>query len=177
MLKFENTEIDNCFSITSDIMEDERGYFQVTYHKELFAHHKGYFCNFVQENESYSKYGTIRGLHFQKKEHSQTKMVRCPHGKILDVVVDLRPKSPTYNKVVVFELFKPNVALFIPKGCAHGFSVLSPDAILQYKIDRPYNKESEGGVRFDDPTFNIDWRIPKNDMIISDKDLNLPYFS
>jgi dTDP-4-dehydrorhamnose 3,5-epimerase len=177
MLKFEDTEITNCFVITSNLFEDDRGYFHVPFHKDLFAHQKGYFTSFTQENESYSKYGTIRGLHFQKKEHAQSKMVRCPYGKILDVVVDLRPKSLSYKKVLMFELFKPNITIFIPKGCAHGFSVLSEEAILQYKVDRPYNKESEGGVRFDDPTFNIDWKIPQKDIIISEKDLSLPYFS
>lgn len=175
-MKFTETEIPNCFVLEIDMFEDERGHFLVPFNKDVFTHSRGYFSKFIQDNESYSKYGTIRGLHFQKKEHAQSKLVRCSYGRVLDVVVDIRPNSPAYRKVLTFELYKPNRMIFVPKGCAHGFAVLSQEAIFQYKVDRPYNKESEGGIIYNDPTLSIDWGLPLDKVIVSKKDLELPFF-
>ena len=128
--------------------------------------------DFVQDNESKSSYGVVRGLHFQKGKHAQTKLVRCVRGKILDVAVDIREGSETYGKYVAVELSEDNHRqLFIPRGFAHGFSVLSDEAIVQYKCDNFYCKESEGGINVLDETLNIDWMIPKDKMILSEKDL------
>lgn len=176
MIKFKETEIPNCFEIEVPMYEDDRGHFLVPFNKDLFTESRGYFSKFIQDNESYSKYGTIRGLHYQKKEHAQSKLVHCSYGRVLDVVVDIRPNSPSFKKVLTFELFKPNKMVFVPKGCLHGFSVLSDEAVFNYKVDRPYNKESENGVVYNDPTFNIDWRVPYDKVLVSKKDLELPYF-
>lgn len=176
-MTFKDTDIQGCFELKVDKFSDERGHFLVSFNKDVFSHAKAYFSNFVQDNESLSVYGTIRGLHEQIREYSQSKLVRCVYGKVLDVVVDARKNSPTYNKVLTFELDEPNKMIFIPKGCLHGFSVLSDVAVFSYKVDRPYNKDYEAGIRFDDPTFNIDWRIPKISQIVSEKDRALPYFS
>lgn len=176
-MTFYDSEILGCFEFEVEMFGDDRGHFLVPFNKNLFTNSKGYFGNFIQDNESYSKYGTIRGLHYQKKEFAQSKLVRCVSGVVKDVVVDIRPKSSTYLNIQSFYLDRPNKLVFIPKGCLHGFSVLSENAILQYKVDRPYNKESEGGVRFDDPTFKIDWEIPSGLETVSQKDLDLPFFS
>lgn len=176
-MRFIDTDIMGCFRLEVESFSDERGHFLVPFNKDTFTHAKGYFANFMQDNESYSKKGTIRGIHLQKKEFAQSKLVRCIHGTVRDVIVDLRPKSPTYKKVIHFDLDKPNKMIFIPKGCGHGFSVLSDFAIFSYKVDRPYNKDMEGGIRFDDPTLNIDWGVAFDDILVSSKDLALPYFS
>jgi len=174
---FKDTEINGCFQIEVNLFEDDRGHFLVPFNKDVFAHAKGYLSNFIQDNESFSTYGTIRGLHYQIKEYAQSKLVRCPYGKVLDVVVDIRKNSPSYMKVLTFELDKPNKMIFIPKGCAHGFSVLSKEAIFSYKVDRPYSKDYESGIRFDDPTLNIDWKIPTIAQLVSDKDKSLSLLS
>lgn len=175
-MTFKDTDIQGCFEMKVDKYEDERGHFLVPFNKEVFTHSKGYFSNFIQDNESLSNFGVIRGLHFQIKEHAQSKLVRCPFGHVLDVVVDLRKNSPSYLKVLTFDLDEPNKMIFIPKGCAHGFSVLSPKALFSYKVDRAYSKNYESGYRFDDPSFNIDWKVPIDSQIISEKDLALPFF-
>ena len=137
----------------------------------------GYDVEFVQDNMSYSHYGTIRGLHFQTGEYEQAKLVTCTHGRVLDVVEDIRKDSPTYGEVVKMELgWTLNRHLFVPRGCAHGFSVLSDSAIFQYKVDNQYNKESEGGIIYNDETLKIDWKIEEKQRRVSDKDLKLPSF-
>jgi len=176
-MKFIKTDIDGCFLITYESFHDERGFFSVPYNKEDFNRNVGYDVEFVQDNMSYSHYGTIRGLHFQKGEYEQAKLVTCTQGRVLDVVVDIRKDSPTYGEVVKVELgWSLNRQLFVPRGCAHGFSVLSTNTIFQYKVDNQYNKESEGGIVYNDETLKIDWKIPETQKRISDKDLELPSF-
>ena len=153
---------------------DDRGWFYESYNKNAFTE-AGINCDFVQDNQAYSTYGVLRGLHYQSGEHSQAKFVSVLHGKVLDVVVDLREKSETYGEVYTVELSseKKN-ALFVPKYFAHGYVVLSETALFFYKVDTFYNKESEGGIIFNDPTLNIDWQIDLKDAILSEKDEVLP---
>ena len=174
-MKFINTEIEGCYIIEYNTFEDDRGYFAVPFNKDTFNQNIGYDVDFVQDNMSHSHSGVIRGLHFQKGIHSQAKLVTCTQGVVLDVAVDIRKESPTYGNVVKVELgWDKKRLLFVPRGCAHGFSVVSPMATFQYKVDNYYNKESEGGIIYNDPTLNIDWRI--NKPIVSEKDLELPTF-
>lgn len=176
-MKFNKTNIDGCYLITYDIFKDNRGYFSVPYNKEEFNQNLGFDVEFIQDNMSYSNYGTIRGLHFQKGTHEQSKLVTCCHGHVLDVIVDIRKNSPSYGVVERIELHRLlNRHVFIPKGCAHGFSVLSEEAIFQYKVDNVYNKESEGGIVYNDKILKIDWGIERGKEIVSDKDLELPKF-
>jgi len=176
-MKFNKTDIQGCYIITYDTFVDQRGYFAVPYNKEIFNQTVGYDVEFVQDNMSYSHLGTIRGLHFQTGEYEQAKLVTCTSGRVLDVIVDIRKNSPSYGKVVEIELmFMSNKQVFIPRGCAHGFSALSDNTIFQYKVDNPYNKESEGGIIYNDPTLNIDWRVSEYFERISEKDLELPTF-
>ena len=176
-MKFNKTDIEGCYLITYDTFVDHRGYFGIPYNKEIFNHNVGYNVEFVQDNMSYSHLGTIRGLHFQTGEYEQAKLVTCTGGHVLDVIVDIRKNSPSYGKVVEIELISmSNKQVFIPRGCAHGFSALSDNTIFQYKVDNPYNKESEGGIIYNDPTLNIDWRISDYFKRISEKDLVLPTF-
>lgn len=177
MVKYHETDIPNCFEIEVDLFQDERGYFHSPFQNEQFYRWIPSMPKFIQDNESYSQYGTIRGLHFQKGDFAQSKLVRCPYGKVLDVVVDLRMLSPTHGKVLTFLLDKPNKLVLIPRGCAHGFSVLSDFAIFNYKVDNHYNKESESGLFYNDPKLKIDWMIPSSKQIISDKDMVLPLFN
>ncbi len=174
---FEKTDIEGCFLITFKTFHDHRGYFAVPFNQKDFEQKIGSPINFIQDNFSYSHKNVIRGLHFQKDQYAQSKLVTCTYGRVLDVVVDIRKTSHTYGKVVKFELgLGLERFLFIPKGCAHGFSVLSDFAIFQYKVDEPYNKESESGIRYDDPTLKINWYVEKKNAIVSDKDLTLPTF-
>jgi dTDP-4-dehydrorhamnose 3,5-epimerase len=174
-MKFINTEIEGCYIIEYNTFEDERGYFAVPFNKDVFNHNIGYDVDFVQDNMSHSHIGVVRGLHFQKGVHSQAKLVTCTQGVVLDVAVDIRNESPTYGNIVKVELgWDKKRLLFVPRGCAHGFSVLSPIATFQYKVDNYYNKESEGGIIYNDPTLKIDWRV--NRPIVSEKDLELPTF-
>ena len=176
-MKFNKTDIEGCYIITYDTFVDHRGYFGVPYNKEIFNHNVGYDVEFVQDNMSYSHLGTIRGLHFQTGEYEQAKLVTCTGGHVLDVIVDIRKNSPSYGKVVEIELISmSNKQVFIPRGCAHGFSALSDNTIFQYKVDNPYNKESEGGIIYNDPTLNIDWKVSEHFKRISEKDLVLPTF-
>jgi len=176
-MKFNKTDIEGCYIITYDTFVDERGFFSVPYNKEIFNQNVGYDVEFVQDNMSYSHLGTIRGLHFQTGEYEQAKLVTCTNGRVLDVIVDIRKNSPSYGKVVEIELISmSNKQVFIPRGCAHGFSALSDNTIFQYKVDNPYNKESEGGIIYNDATLNIDWRVSKYFERISEKDLVLPTF-
>jgi dTDP-4-dehydrorhamnose 3,5-epimerase len=176
-MKFNKTDIEGCYLITYDTYVDQRGFFSVPYNKNEFDQKLGYEVNFIQDNLSYSHTGTIRGLHYQKGEYSQAKLVTCTQGSVLDVAVDIRKESPTYGNVVKIELgWTLNRMLFVPRGCAHGFSVLNGIATFQYKVDNQYNKESEGGIIYNDTTLNIDWKLNNLYHIVSEKDLELPTF-
>ncbi|HTO14698.1 MAG TPA: dTDP-4-dehydrorhamnose 3,5-epimerase [Edaphocola sp.] len=175
-MKAEETKLKGCFLLTPTIYKDERGYFFESFNKFQFESLTGADGNFVQDNQSFSVYGTIRGLHFQKGTAAQSKLVRVIKGEVLDVAVDLRPESNTYLQWVGAILNEENqMQLYIPKGFAHGFSVLSEQAIVMYKCDNYYNKEAEGGIRYDDPKLRIDWLLEEKDRILSEKDLILPH--
>ena len=168
------TDIPGLFVFEPKVFEDSRGYFFESYSKQNFAA-MGIDTCFVQDNESSSSYGVIRGLHYQLNPHAQAKLIRVFEGKILDVVVDIRKGSPSFGKSFSLELTGENKKqLYVPPGFAHGFSVLSERAIVFYKCDQFYNKESEAGIRYDDPALKIDWKIPADQAIISDKDEKLP---
>ena len=159
------------------VFEDSRGYFYEAYNEQQFVQN-GIDCHFVQDNQSRSSYGVIRGLHYQLNPFAQAKLVRVLEGTILDVAVDIRKNSPTYGRHFSIELSSGNrKQLFIPAGFAHGFSVLSETAVVFYKCNSFYNKESEGGIRFNDPGLEIDWKIDPANAIVSDKDTNLPLFT
>lgn len=168
------TDIEGVVILRPQIFGDTRGYFFESYNKAAFDAAVRPI-DFLQDNESSSSYGVIRGLHFQKGKHAQAKLVRVIRGTVLDVAVDIRKGSPTFGKYVAVELSEENkLQLFIPRGFAHGFSVLSPSAIFGYKCDNTYAPQSEGGVAFDDPEIGIDWRIPEKDMVLSEKDSRRP---
>lgn len=176
-MNFIETALEGVFIIEPRVFTDARGYFFESYSKAAFEAF-GLRYDFVQDNQSKSSYGTVRGLHFQKGEHAQAKLVRVLEGRVLDVAVDIRRASPTYGQYVAVELSaENNRQLLIPRGFAHGFSVLSDTAVFAYKCDNLYCRESEGGIRFDDPTLAIDWRIDMDKALTSDKDKQHPYFT
>lgn len=167
------TEIEGLLIIEPRIFTDSRGYFFESFNQREFEQHIA--VNFVQDNESESSYGVVRGLHFQKGVHAQSKLVRVVVGKVLDVALDLRVSSKTFGKYFAVELSEENHRqLYIPKGFAHGFSVLSEEVIFQYKCDNYYCPESEGAIAWDDPDLGIDWKIPSDRIILSEKDRNHP---
>lgn len=169
------TSIEGLLIIKPRIFQDERGYFMESF-KESFISENFPDIKFIQDNESKSSYGVLRGLHFQKPPFEQTKLVRVINGKVLDVAVDLRAGSKTYGKHVSVELSDENKLQFlIPKGFAHGFIVLSETAIFSYKVDNYYNPEADSGIKYDDPTIKVNWKIPSREFRISNKDLELPY--
>jgi dTDP-4-dehydrorhamnose 3,5-epimerase len=171
------TKLKNCYILEPVVFKDERGSLFVSFNKNIFEELTGQNGTFVQDNQSSSSYRVVRGLHLQKGEHAQAKLVRVLEGKILDVAVDLRKESETYGQWVALELSAENKKqLYIPRGFAHGFSVLSETASVLYKGDNFYHKESEAGIMYNDPDLNIDWQIPKESMIISDKDMGLSSF-
>lgn len=173
-MSFYQTDIEDLLIYEPRIFEDSRGYFFESYNEIAFQQ-QGINCRWVQDNQSSSIYGVIRGLHYQLNPHSQTKLVRVLEGKILDVVVDIRKNSSTYGKSFSIELSASNnKQLFIPSGLAHGFSVLSEKAVVMYKCNNFYNKESEAGILYNDPSLNIDWKIPPGEEIVSEKDKLLP---
>lgn len=175
-MPFIPTKIKDVVIFEPRIFMDDRGYFFETYNEKLF-NDNGITAKFVQDNQSKSSYGVIRGLHFQKGEHAQAKLVRVLQGSVLDVAVDLRAGSETYGKYVAVELSDVNnLQLFIPRGFAHGFSVLSRTAVFAYKCDNLYCKESEGGIDCNDPDLGIDWQIPVEDRVLSEKDKLHPLF-
>ena len=179
--KLEKTKIKDCFIVKPEIYKDERGYFSTPYVKDVFEDllkiTLGHNVTFVQDNESFSKYGVVRGIHFQQGEWAQSKLVRCSYGLVRDVIVDLRHDSDTYGKHITIDLSDKNGKMvFVPKGCGHGFSVLSKVAVFNYKVDNYYNKESEGGIVYNDPTLNIDWGVRGIDVRVSHKDKVLPTF-
>lgn len=168
------TDIEGLVIIEPKLFGDGRGYFLESFSKKVFD---AEVCetDFVQDNESRSSYGVIRGLHFQKPPYSQAKLVRVTRGRVLDVAVDLRPDSPTFGRHAAVELSEENHRqVFIPKGFAHGFSVLSEDAVFQYKCDAYYAPQSEGGIAWNDPDLAIDWRIPADKAVLSEKDSRFP---
>ncbi len=176
-MKAEETKLKGCFIIEPTIFKDSRGYFFESFNETKFSDLTNQNGNFVQDNQSASTYGVVRGLHFQNGDHAQAKLVRVLEGRVLDVAVDLRVNSDTYGEWVSVELTADNnLQLYVPRGFAHGFSVLSETAVFAYKCDNNYNKESEGGIRHDDPILNIDWGIPVDRRSLSDKDLTLPDF-
>lgn len=171
------TNLQGCFVIEPEVFKDERGYFYESFHQRKFEKQLGIDITFIQENQSGSRRGVLRGLHYQKGEYAQAKLVRVIKGSVLDIVVDIRLDSPTFREHFSIELSSENKKqLFIPRGFAHGFVVLSNEAEFFYKCDNFYNKESEGGIIYNDSTLNIDWKLPKSELIISDKDIILPTF-
>lgn len=176
-MNIEQTFIEDLVILTPSVFEDERGYFFEAYNKMKLAD-LGIQIDFVQDNQSFSKKGTLRGLHYQSPPFAQTKLVRVLQGEIVDVAVDMRKDSPTFGQHFSIVLSSGNQKqLLIPQGFAHGFSVLSETATVLYKIDQYYNKQSEGGIRYDDPTLNIDWGMDLKEAIVSEKDLILPDFA
>lgn len=169
-----NTDIQGVVIIEPKVFGDHRGYFFESFSEKDFAEAVGE-VKFVQDNESKSSYGVLRGLHFQKPPHAQAKLVRVVKGRVLDVAVDLRKGSPTFGKHVAVELTEENHRqLFIPRGFAHGFAVLSDEAVFQYKCDNYYAPQSEGSVLWNDPDIGIEWGIPSEDVMLSEKDRNAP---
>ena len=164
------TDIEGVFIIQPKVFGDSRGYFMESYSMRDFNEQVA-DINFVQDNESMSTYGVMRGLHFQRPPYAQSKLVRCVKGKVIDVAVDIRKGSPTYGKHVAVELSEDNHRqFFIPQGFAHGFAVLSNEAIFQYKCDNFYHPEADGGISLEDETLGIDWKIPDELKILSEKD-------
>lgn len=173
-MQVEETKLNGCFLIKPTIFEDNRGYFFESFNQKKFQKEVGISISFVQDNEAKSDYGVVRGLHFQKGEFAQAKLVSIVRGRVLDVVLDIRPESETYLQHYSVELSDTNhYQLFVPRGFAHGYSVLEDNTVFTYKCDNYYNKQSEGGIYFADDKLAIDWKIPKEKMIVSEKDLIL----
>ena len=165
------TDIEGVFIIELQVFGDARGYFFESFNAEQFLAQTGVEVTFVQDNESRSKRGVLRGLHFQREPHAQAKLVRVVQGRVLDVAVDIRPESPTFGKYVATELSGENHRqMFIPRGFAHGYVVLEDDTVFQYKCDEFYHPESEDGIAWNDPQIGIDWGIPESEIILSEKD-------
>ena len=176
-MKLIRTKIEDLIILEPTVFGDDRGYFLESYNKKKFEEIVGEVF-FVQDNESKSSKGVLRGLHFQKPPFDQAKLVRCIQGKVLDVVVDLRKKSQTYGQYISIELSCENKKqLFIPRGFAHGFLVLSETAVFAYKVDNFYKPDYDLGIRWNDPTLNIQWGIQENEVSISEKDSKLSFFS
>ena len=172
------TKLKGCFILEPNVFKDTRGYFFESFNQNTFNDLIGEEINFVQDNESFSSKGVLRGLHFQTGNDAQAKLVRAVKGTVLDVVVDMRKDSPTFAEHFSIELSEENkTQLFVPRGFAHGFIVLSDMAIFSYKCNNFYNKASEQGLRYDDPSLGVDWILPEEDFIVSDKDLVLPTLS
>ncbi|WGK64736.1 dTDP-4-dehydrorhamnose 3,5-epimerase [Croceiramulus getboli] len=172
------TEFKDVFLINPDVHRDARGYFVESFHARTFQERTGLDISFVQDNESVSTYGVLRGLHFQKPPHAQSKLIRVVEGNILDVGVDLRATSKTFGQVITQELSADNgLQLFLPKGFAHGFSVLSDQAKVLYKCDTFYNPQAESGIVFNDTDLDIDWEIPDSKALVSEKDRSWPTFA
>ncbi|WP_299318388.1 dTDP-4-dehydrorhamnose 3,5-epimerase [uncultured Maribacter sp.] len=174
-MNFIETKLKGCFIIEPTLFADDRGYFFESFNEERFNKGIGTNVEFVQDNQSFSQQGVIRAIHYQLGEYAQAKLVRVLHGTVIDVAVDLRKSSPTYGQHVAIELSGENKRqLFIPRGFGHGFSVVSETAEFFYKCDNYYNKESEGGIIFNDSTLEIDWKVDSDQIKVSEKDLILP---
>lgn len=176
-MKIKETPLKDCYIIEPTVFEDERGYFYEKFNEKKFEELTGLNGHFVQDNISKSSYGVLRGVHLQKGEHAQAKLVSCLEGKVWDVAVDLRKDSPTFGKWFGVELTPENkLQLYVPRGFGHGFSVLSDTAIFAYKCDNFYEKDAEGSVIWNDEELNIDWKLPKEVIQLSDKDQHLSLF-
>ncbi|MEH6536878.1 MAG: dTDP-4-dehydrorhamnose 3,5-epimerase [Psychroserpens sp.] len=174
-MNIKETKLKGCFTIEPKVFEDDRGYFFECFNHKTFNAAIGSDTVFVQDNESYSTKGVLRGLHYQSGSHAQAKLVRVIKGKVLDIAVDIRKDSNTFGQHVSVELTEDNKKqLFVPRGFAHGFIVLSDEAIFSYKCDNFYNKESEGGIIYNDPELKIDWKLSPTELIVSEKDVILP---
>lgn len=174
-MNFIPTKLKGCFILEPKVIKDDRGYFVETYNKKVFDSGVGQNINFVQDNQSFSSKGVLRGLHYQTGQHAQAKLVRVLHGDVLDTAVDLRPNSKTFGHYESIILSADNHRqFFVPRGFAHGFLVLSDTATFFYKCDNFYNKQSEGGIIFNDNEINIDWKFPSAELQISEKDQTLP---
>lgn len=170
-MKIEETSLKDCLLIHNAIYNDGRGYFFESFNAERFCTLTGKYINFVQDNQSYSVRGVLRGIHFQNGEHAQAKLVRVLKGEVLDVAVDLRKTSPTFGQYYSVVLSgTSNTQLFIPRGFGHGFIVLSDEADFFYKCDNFYNKASEGGIIYNDPELNINWQMSASEILVSEKD-------
>lgn len=173
----EQTYLEGCFLIKPKVFSDERGNFFESFNKNQFQQLTGLNSDFVQDNQSLSQKGVLRGLHFQTGDFQQAKLVRVIQGSVLDVIVDIRLQSNTFGEYLSMILSaENNKQIYIPRGFAHGFVVLEDHTIFSYKCDNYYNKASENGIIFNDPTLNIDWQFPESEMIISEKDKELPTF-
>lgn len=173
-MPFLTTPIPDLLVFEPKVFEDSRGYFFEAYNEQTFLQ-EGIHIKFVQDNQSRSSYGVVRGLHYQMAPEAQIKLVRVLEGAIIDVAVDIRKGSPTFGQAFTIELSAENKKqLLVPAGFAHGFSVISQTAIVFYKCDRFYNKEAEAGIKFDDPELKIDWQLPQDKILVSEKDLQLP---
>lgn len=176
-MKFTELEIKGIWLIEPKVFEDQRGYFMEAFRQDLFEQHIGRI-NFIQDNESKSTKGVLRGLHFQKGEYSQAKLVRVLKGRVLDVVVDLRKSSPTFGKYVAVELTEENkMQLFMPRGMAHGFLVLSDEAIFTYKVDNAYSSQNEATLLWNDPQVRVTWGVNRCEIVLSTKDIEGRLFS
>ena len=176
-MKFIKTEISDVYIIEPSVFGDNRGYFLESFNLEKFEENV-YPIKFVQDNESKSSKGVLRGLHFQKPPFAQAKLVRCIEGKVLDVVVDIRKNSKTYGQHIAVELSGENKKqVFIPKGFAHGFVVLSDSATFAYKVDKTYAPDSDAGIHWNDTSLNIQWGLDESEVLVSEKDAKLPFFS
>lgn len=176
-MKYTETEIKGVYIIEPNVFNDARGYFMESWKRAEFEQYIG-AVDFIQDNESESSYGVLRGLHYQKGDASQAKLVRVIKGRVLDVAVDLRKSSATFGKHVMVELSEDNKRqFFIPRGFAHGFLVLSDEAIFTYKVDNVYAPQAEAGIRWNDPQLSIDWPIDQKDVQTSEKDLKQPLFA
>tara|TARA_B100001287_G_C22681960_1_gene530988 strand:+ start:629 stop:1213 length:585 start_codon:yes stop_codon:yes gene_type:complete len=177
LMKFSRLQIPEIIVCEPDYIKDKRGYFVENYRLDKLNSFLGYKINFCQENETKSSFGVLRGLHFQQNPYGQAKLIRVISGAVLDIVVDVRFGSPTFGKHISIELSSKNKKqIFIPRGFAHGFVVLSHEAVFLYKVDSYYNPESERGLAFDDKELAIDWQISKEKLIISEKDMCQPLF-
>ncbi|MDR1592928.1 MAG: dTDP-4-dehydrorhamnose 3,5-epimerase [Prevotellaceae bacterium] len=175
-MEFEEVFIKGAFLLKPKVFGDSRGYFFESFNQKEFEKNIG-VINFVQDNESKSSAGVLRGLHFQKGEYAQAKLVRVIKGMVLDVIVDIRPDSPTFGKHFSIELTGDNkLQLFMPRGMAHGFVVLEDDTVFAYKVDNLYSPENESGILYNDPNLSIDWQLPESSLILSEKDRKLPLF-
>ena len=176
-MKLQKTPLEDCYIIEPTVFEDERGYFYEKYNQKKFEELSGIEGHFVQDNISKSSYGVLRGIHLQKGEYAQAKLVSCLEGAVWDVAVDLRKDSKTFGKWFGIELNAENrLQLYVPRGFGHGFSVISETAIFAYKCDNYYHKGAESGIMYNDADLNIDWKLAEQDIIISEKDQILPFF-
>ncbi|WP_179317156.1 dTDP-4-dehydrorhamnose 3,5-epimerase [Winogradskyella undariae] len=174
-MTIKETKLEGCYILQPNIFKDKRGYFIESFNQKTFNSLLGLDVKFVQDNESKSSKGVLRGLHYQLGEHGQAKLVRVVKGAVLDVAVDVREGSKTFGQHVAVELTEENkTQLFVPRGFAHGFIVLEDETIFSYKCDNYYNKASEAGLIYNDKDLNIDWKLPSTDFILSDKDIILP---